>query len=170
MANFDDFKQKAKDTMETIADRSVEFYKIAEEKTKIFAKITKLGAEIALEKGNVRKLYREIGSKYYELHKASPEDALAQTCTEVTGALENIAAKQKEIEELKNSYDLGVKDEAAATDDDKDVEIEIIVEEFDKPEQDEAAGKPEPSGESAIGDDETDGEDIIGKSPPEFKI
>lgn len=169
MSNFDEFKQKAKDTMETIADRSVELYKIAEEKTKIFAKITKLGAEIAIEKGNVRKLYREIGRKYYELHKASPEDALAQTCTEVTASLDCISAKQKEIEELKTSYDLG-KDEAAGDEGSKDIEVEIIVEEFEKPEQNEAGAMSEPIKIVITEDDETDGEDILGKTPPEFKI
>ncbi|NMA25081.1 MAG: hypothetical protein GX936_05370 [Clostridiales bacterium] len=69
MTNFEDLVQKAKDTMETIADKSIELYKAAEEKTKLLAKMTKLGAEITMEKGNVRKLYREIGKKYYELHK-----------------------------------------------------------------------------------------------------
>ena len=50
MSNYDEFKQKAKDTAETIADKSVEFYKFAEEKTRIIANLTKLSTEIALEK------------------------------------------------------------------------------------------------------------------------
>lgn len=160
MANFDEFKQKAKDTMETIADRSVELYKIAEEKTKIFAKITKLGAEIALEKGAVRKLYREIGKKYYELHKSAPEEALTQTCAEVTSSLDLIAAKEKEIDELKTSYDLGDKDYTAAGD--KDVEVEIIIEDLDIPLSEVLDNTAE--------SEDVDSEDVISKTPPEFKL
>ncbi len=170
MANFDEFKQKAKDTMEIIADRSVELYKIAEEKTKLFAKITKLGAEVALEKGTVRKLYREIGKKYYELHKPSPEESLAQTCSEVTASLERIAVKQKEIEELKNSIDLGVNADAEDLDADKDIEVEIIIEEFDKPEQDDAPDDLTSVDVIPVEEEQINSEDIIGKTPPEFKL
>lgn len=167
MANFEEFKQKAKDTMETIADKSVEIYKVAEEKTKLFAKITKLGAEITLEKGTVRKLYREIGKKYYDLHKFSPEDALAQACTEVTSSLECIAAKQQEIEELRNSNNFGEKDKPTADD---DVDVEIIIEVDNDPTEDEtemSSVKPTDfSSEKQTGNME----DVISKDPPEFKI
>lgn len=160
MANFDEFKQKAKDTMESIADRSVELYKIAEEKTKLFAKITKLSTEIALEKGTVRKLHREIGKKYYELHKSAPEEALAQSCAEVTAALDCISAKQKEIEELKSFYDIGDKDYVASDADDQDVEVEIIIEGLD----DDAAD------ESESLDDNSAQAEGIKQEPTEFKM
>jgi FtsZ-binding cell division protein ZapB len=168
MANFEELKQKAKDTMETIADRSVEFYKIAEEKTKLYAKITKLGAEIALEKGTVRKLYREIGKKYYELHKSSPEDALAQTCTEVTSSLDTIAAKQKEIEALKNTFSLGDKENSEDDPEEKDVEVEIIIEDLEKPVQD--AAEPVKNPNLTMEETDPDEDDLISKNPPEFKI
>lgn len=117
MDNFDDFKKKAKDTMGTIADKSVELYKIAEEKTKILAKTTKLQAEIAMERGNIRKMYREIGKTYYELHKEAPETALEQKCGDVSVSFDRIAAKLQEIQEIKNAADL------------KDIDVEIIMEE-----------------------------------------
>jgi hypothetical protein len=117
MDNFDDFKKKAKETMGTIADRSVELYKIAEEKTKILAKTTKLQAEIALERGNIRKLYKEIGKTYYELHKEAPETALEQKCAEVSVSLDRIASKLQEIQDIKNDADA------------KDIDVEIIMEE-----------------------------------------
>ena len=103
MSNFDDFKKVAKETMETIADRSVELYKVAEEKTKIVAKRTKLSAEIAVEKGGIRNLYKEIGKVYYELHKDTPEMALKPLCAEIDEAMNRIDEKQKELDELKNS-------------------------------------------------------------------
>lgn len=164
MSNFDEFKQKARDTMETIADKSVEFYKIAEEKTKLYAKITKLGAEIALEKGNVRKLYREIGKKYYDLHKASPEDELTQGCIEVTSSLDRITAKQKEIEELKKCMNPGDNDMDEGEPDYKNAEVEIIIEDLDQT-PDEGNGKPVVSMEETEPDDE-----VISKNPPEFKL
>ncbi len=102
MSSFDEFKKAAWDTMETIADRSVELYKIAEEKTKLIARRTRLSAEIAVEKGGVRNLYKEIGRVYYALHNAEPEAALRQLCAEVDAAMVRIEARQAELDELKN--------------------------------------------------------------------
>jgi hypothetical protein len=127
MANFDELMQKAKDTMETIADKSLELYKMAEEKTKLLAKITKLSAEITFEKGNVRKLYRELGKLYYDLYKNAPEPGFAQTCEEITASLEVIAFKQKEIDALKCCAD----DEPADDGPDEMDDVEIIVEDFE---------------------------------------
>jgi FtsZ-binding cell division protein ZapB len=170
MANFEELKQKAKDTMETIADKSVELYKAAEEKTKLFAKITKLGAEITLEKGTLRKLYREIGKKYYELHKSAPEDDLAQTCAEVTSSLDTITAKQKQIEELKNSYNLGEKETTATDTHERDADVEIIIEEYDDPYQDEMESAPVKPSEVPVDEPADEVEDVISKEPPEFKM
>jgi uncharacterized small protein (DUF1192 family) len=103
MANFDELKEKAKATIGAIADVSVELYKVAGEKAKVLARITKLSAEIARERGGVRRLYGEIGSKYYKSHKDAPERELEQPVAEVTAALERIADKQKEIDILKSA-------------------------------------------------------------------
>jgi len=102
MAHFEELKQIAKDTAETIADKSAELYKMAEEKTKLLAKIAKLSADITLEKGAVRKLYRELGQLYYEQYKNAPEPGFAQICQEITMSLEVISEKQKEIDALRN--------------------------------------------------------------------
>ena len=125
MANFDDFKQKAKDAAETIAEKSVEYYKIAEEKTKIFAKSTKLSTEISFEKGNLRKFYTEIGRIYYANHKDNPEEVLAQVCAEATASIEKIKIKQCELDKLKtpeDGCDCGCDD---------DIEVEIVAEDAD---------------------------------------
>ena len=118
MANFDNFKQLAKDAAGTIADVSVELYKRAEEKTKVIAKTTKLNSEISRERNLIRRLYSETGKQYYALHKDDAEGALAQNCAEITFGFERIAAKQREIEEIK----------AAANVKDEDIEVEIIAE------------------------------------------
>ena len=103
MANYDDIKKMAKDAIDTITDVSVEAYKLAEEKARVFAKKAKLNASIANDRAVVRRLKVEIGGTYYKLHKDDPEESLRQLCEDVTYALDRIAAKQRELEELKNS-------------------------------------------------------------------
>ena len=103
MANYEDLKRKAKDAIETITDISVEAYKIAEEKAKILARRTKLSAEITREKATIRRLKVEIGNAYYDKYKDNPEEAFKQSCNEITASLDSIAAKRREIEDLKNN-------------------------------------------------------------------
>ena len=103
MANYDDIKKKAKEALETIADVSVEAYKIAEEKAKVLAKRAKLNAEITHEKSVIRRLKLEIGGIYYDLHKDDPEEALKQNCDAITASLDSIAAKRMELEDLKRT-------------------------------------------------------------------
>jgi len=102
MPNYDDLKKRAKDALDTIADVSVEAYKLAEEKAKVLAKRAKLNAEITREKAAIRRIKINIGSVYYELHKDDPEEALKQFCDDITAALDMIAVNQRELEELKN--------------------------------------------------------------------
>ncbi|MDR2357272.1 MAG: hypothetical protein LBD92_04200 [Oscillospiraceae bacterium] len=106
MSNFNELKEKAKATVGAIADVSVELYKTAGEKAKLLAKITKLSAEIAREKSAVRRLYGEIGSLYYELHKSDPEARLASQVTDITDAFARIADRQTEIDILKSAGDI----------------------------------------------------------------
>jgi len=102
MPNYDELKKKAKDAFDTIADVSVEAYKLAEEKARVFARKTKLNAGIANERAIIRRLKTEIGGTYYKLHKDAPEEELLQLCEDVTAALDRIADKQRELEELRN--------------------------------------------------------------------
>ena len=103
MANYDDIRKRAKDALDTIADVSVEAYKLAEEKARVFAKKAKLNAAIANERALIRRLKVEIGGTYYNLHKDNAEEALQQNCDGITLSLDRIAAKLRELEELKNS-------------------------------------------------------------------
>jgi len=101
MPSNEDFKKKVKDAFSTIADVSVEAYKLAEEKSRILAKKAKLNAGIANEKATIRRLNVEIGATYYKMYKDSPDDALKQQCEGVTAAYERIEQKQRELESLK---------------------------------------------------------------------
>ena len=103
MANYEDFKKKAKETFETIADVSVETYKVAEERAKILAKKTKLRAGIVNEKATIRRLSVELGTNYYKMFKDSPAPEFEQLCTEITNAYERITDKENQIAELKNN-------------------------------------------------------------------
>ena len=156
MSNFDEFKKVAKETMETIADRSVELYKIAEEKTKIIAKRTKLSAEIAVEKGGVRNLYKEIGKMYYDNHKDAPEEPLADMCAEVGSAMDRITEKQQELDDLKTAASYSAEYTSPPTDDEPPV-----TEETAEPADEEPAEAPPSGTYNATPQDDTD------KAPPE---
>jgi len=103
MANYDEFKKRAKDAFDTIADVSVEAYKIAEEKARILARKAKLSAGITHERAIIRRLKMEIGNVYYKLNSESPGEEFKQFCEDITASLERIAAKQRELEELRNT-------------------------------------------------------------------
>ncbi|HHT16284.1 MAG TPA: hypothetical protein GXZ77_00985 [Papillibacter sp.] len=133
--NFDELMQFVKDSVEIIVDKSAELYKSAEEKTKKVARTTKLQTEIAVEKTTLRRLYREIGEKYYNLHKDDPEEALATLCSDVTATLDRIDEKQEEIDRLKEELCPSDDEE---DDDDYDFVVEIFTEEADVEEEPEA--------------------------------
>jgi len=103
MVSYEDIKKKAKDTFDTIADISVETYKIAEEKARILAKRARLNAEITREKSLIRRLKVEIGGKYYDMHMNDPEEELKKACEDITDSIARIGANKRELEELKKS-------------------------------------------------------------------
>jgi hypothetical protein len=122
MTNFDDFKQKAKETVGVIADASVELYKIAEEKTKILAKTAKLQAENSGDRNSIKKLYTEIGKLYYAKYRDDTKPELDQNCAEITAAFERITNRLIEIENLKKASP--VDDEPDYDEDAEDAETE----------------------------------------------
>ena len=132
MANYDEFKKIAKETLDTIADASVDAYKMAEEKARILARKTKLRAGIVNEKATIRRLSVELGTAYYKKYKDDTTSEFVQLCTEITGAHEQIAVKEKEIEEIKKA--------AAAA---KEAAKAEKAKEAAKPEQAEETAKPE---------------------------
>jgi len=103
MSNYDEFKKKAKGAFDTIADVSVEAYRLAEEKAKVLAKKAKLNAGIMNEKALIRRMHIELGSTYYKLYKEYPGDDFKQACEEISLAVERINVKMAELEDLKYS-------------------------------------------------------------------
>ena len=103
MANYDDFKKKAKVALDSVADASVDAYKVAEEKTRVLARKTKLRAGILNDKATVRRLSVELGTRYHKKYKDDENSEFRQICEEITCAHERIAAKEEEIAELKKN-------------------------------------------------------------------
>ena len=101
MSNYDDFKRKAKGALDTIADVSVEAYRLAEEKAKVLARKAKLNAGIMNEKALIRRMHIELGGTYYKLFKDSPGEEFKQSCEEISLAVERIKVKMAELEDLK---------------------------------------------------------------------
>jgi len=100
MPNYDDLKKKAKDALDSFTDASVDAYKVAEEKTRILAKKTKLRAGIVNEKATIRRLSVELGTKYHAKYKGDENAEFSQLYEEITNAYDRIASKEGEIADL----------------------------------------------------------------------
>ncbi|MDR0858035.1 MAG: hypothetical protein LBN97_03280 [Oscillospiraceae bacterium] len=96
--NFEEFKERATETAEFVAGKTVQFAKYAGEKVGTAAKVAKLNAEILAEKDNLRKSYQRIGKLYVELYAATPHDDIA-------AELDIVHSAQDKIDELKNKID-----------------------------------------------------------------
>jgi len=101
MSNYDEFKKKAKETLDQIADASVDAYKIAEEKARVLAKKTKLRAGIVNDKATIRRVSVELGTAYYRKYVDDERSEFRELIDEITDAHERIAIKEDEIAELK---------------------------------------------------------------------
>ena len=120
MPNYDDLKKKAKDALESFADASVDAYKVAEEKTRVLAKKTKLRAGIVNDKATIRRLSVELGTKYYNKYKDDEHSEFRQICEEITSAHERIANKESEIADLKASANVKSENPGESSDDNSD--------------------------------------------------
>jgi len=138
MATYEEIKKKAKEALDTIADVSVEAYRVAEEKARILARRAKLNTEITREKAAIRRFKIRIGDAYYELHKDEPEERLKAYCDGITTSIESIAGKLRELEELRSGN--------TACDDACDCDPEPDAEPVPEPEP-EPVPEPEPEPE-----------------------
>lgn len=63
--------------------------------------VTKLNAQIASEEKQINKLYAEIGKIVFEHDKEDPNEAIADQCSQIIVAQENIEYLKRKIEEAK---------------------------------------------------------------------
>ena len=99
--NFNDIKEKVKETFDIVADTTRDVASKTADKAKNMSRIAKLSLEINGEKDTIKKAYTEIGKLYYETHKDDPDGFFAQLCDEITLANTSIIEKETEIAELK---------------------------------------------------------------------
>jgi len=97
MANFDSVKEK----VVVAAGKVVDIAKVAGDKAKTAGQITKLKAEIALEKDSAKKNYAEVGRMYHEKNKHNPDPDMKQAIQEIELSHETIAEKQRKVDKLK---------------------------------------------------------------------
>jgi hypothetical protein len=100
MANFDNLKDKAKDTIDSVADFTQDTAKKAETTAKAIALRIKLTTKITQERTIIRRNHIDIGKKYYDLHKDSPDESLKVNCDLITKSLENIKDMEAQLEDL----------------------------------------------------------------------
>lgn len=101
--NFDDFKEKVKETFDVVADTTKDVASRTADKAKTMSRIAKLSMDINGEKEAIKKAYLEIGKLYYETHKDDPDGFFVQLCDEITIAMQSISDKETEIAELKTT-------------------------------------------------------------------
>jgi len=115
--NFNDIKEKVKETIDVVADTTRDVAVKTADKAKNVSRIAKLSLEISGEKDTIKKAYAEIGKLYYETHKDDPDGFFAQLCDEINLANKSIQEKEAEIIELKT----------ASETDGIEVEFEVVV-------------------------------------------
>ncbi len=121
---FGSLVNKAKDVMESTG--VTEVYQKGASRTKAYSRIARLTLDTNSQAEELRKVYTEIGRLYFEQARENPEGVFAPLFAQAGKLLDELKAKEVELEELKRS--LGAEAE------EKDIEVEITqdIDEFDQ--------------------------------------
>ena len=121
---FGSLVNKAKDVMESTG--VTEVYQKGASRTKAYSRIARLTLDTNSQADELRKVYTEIGRLYFELARENPEGVFAPLFAQAGKLMDELKAKEDELEELKRS--LGAEAE------EKDIEVEITqdIDEFDQ--------------------------------------
>ena len=121
---FGSLVNKAKDVMESTG--VTEVYQKGASRTKAYSRIARLTLDTNSQAEELRKVYTEIGRLYYEQARENPEGVFAPLFAQAGKLMDELKAKEDELEELKRS--LGAEAE------EKDIEVEITqdIDEFDQ--------------------------------------
>ena len=125
-----EFLDKVKKTALSVA-------KVSSRESKKLYSITKLSLEITENQNKIKALYKEVGVDAYKAHKAKKNIARRiRTKLEKIDALEEeIAFLRQQIENIKNTDELGVEDIPVEDADAQDAEIVEEDEEADEEEE-----------------------------------
>ena len=121
---FGSLVNKAKDVMESTG--VTEVYQKGASRTKAYSRIARLTLDTNSQAEELRKVYTEIGRLYFEQARENPEGVFAPLFAQAAKLMDELKAKEEELEELKRS--LGAEAE------EKDIEVEITqdIDEFDQ--------------------------------------
>lgn len=121
---FGSLVNKAKDVMESTG--VTEVYQKGASRTKAYSRIARLTLDTNSQAEELRKVYTEIGRLYFEQARENPEGVFAPLFAQAGKLMDELKAKEEELEELKRS--LGAEAE------EKDIEVEITqdIDEFDQ--------------------------------------
>ena len=113
---------KAKDAVEQSGVGSV--YQKGADRAKIYSRIARLTLGLNGQADELRKVYTEIGKLYFEQAREKPEGYFAPLFAQAGKLLEDMDAKERELEELKTSLNPAAE---------KDIEVEITedIQDFD---------------------------------------
>ena len=121
---FGSLVSKAKDVMDSSG--VTEVYQKGASRTKAYGRIARLTLDTNSQAEELRKVYTEIGRLYFEQAQVNPEGVFAPLFAQAGKLMNELKAKEDELEELKRS--LGAEAE------EKDIEVEITqdIDEFDQ--------------------------------------
>ena len=121
---FGSLVSKAKDVMDSSG--VTEVYQKGASRTKAYGRIARLTLDTNSQAEELRKVYTEIGRLYFEQARENPEGVFAPLFAQAGKLMDELKAKEDELEELKRS--LGAEAE------EKDIEVEITqdIDEFDQ--------------------------------------
>ena len=121
---FGSLVNKAKDVMESTG--VTEVYQKGASRTKAYSRIARLTLDTNSQAEELRKVYTEIGRLFFEQARENPEGVFAPLFAQAGKLMNELKAKEEELEELKRS--LGAEAE------EKDIEVEITqdIDEFDQ--------------------------------------
>ena len=121
---FGSLVNKAKDVMESTG--VTEVYQKGASRTKAYSRIARLTLDTNSQAEELRKVYTEIGRLYFEQARENPEGVFAPLFAQAGKLMDELKAKEEELEELKRSL--------VAEAEEKDIEVEITqdIDEFDQ--------------------------------------
>ncbi len=121
---FGSLVNKAKDVMESSG--VAEVYQKGASRTKAYSRIARLTLDLNGQADELRKVYTEIGKLYFEQARDNPQGCFAPLFAQAGKLLEELKAKETELEELK----AGLREEK----EEKDIEVEITqeIQDFDQ--------------------------------------
>lgn len=97
--------------------------------TQRVSRIARLRLDIASEKETIRRLYSEIGRLYYEAHRDDPEGFFVHLFQTIDASMDSIEEKKAEIAVLRaETKPAHPAPDPDASEDEKDVTVEITVE------------------------------------------